>query len=327
MVIARLFSRPQQKPPPLPCITAGLICREHGGKTTLLDGLDWHCLGEPLPSGLRFGIPRPEQIPGRLNRADEAVAACRTRGRGSTQQARAYTFAVLDQGEELARIQFRDVVGQDLTFPTRANREARKGYVQFLRQADVLVPVFPCPPARATHSDERRLKKTYLYNEGFLRAALTGRSSPRPVNLLAAVTRLDARYSDLADARRRIYREFLRWLEDQLGVLAGRDDVGAAWVVPVSFFGFGSATFLPPEQVGRDSTFGEGRWLLKGGARPRPYNLMTFLVTAMVSGLRNREADAFPDVDRAADLCRRLTADLEALGGWRDALCEKGGGR
>jgi hypothetical protein len=302
-------------------VRVGLIGREHSGKTTLLDVLDLSCLHQRLRSGLRFAIRDPLQLPRRLKHARKALAQLQSQGQLTTLHPETYSFSLLDGGRELVRLEILDAVGQNLTHPSEANREAIQAHLDYLRKADVLVQILPCPPAGPSAAEVQQLRDDLLYTEGYVRTALEGRQAANPCTLLTVMNRIDARYRDEADARERLPREILRWVGYQMAPLVRRADIGAAAIVPVSAFGFQRAVVARRRrELDTAPTCGEREWLLRDGLAPQPFNLTTLPVAAIVCALRHRPVEAFADVPGAVGLCGRLARDLEALGGWRIRL-------
>jgi hypothetical protein len=323
LLLDRLFRRDRGAPAVIPEVNIELIAREHGGKSTLLHLLELSCLRRRLPSGLRFGVPDPLHLPRRLERARQAVQQLQREGLPTTVRPHSFTYSLLDAGKELVRIHLSDAVGQHLTHPGEGNRRDRDSYVERLRRADVLVPLLPCPPAKHSNEDVRRLYDDFLYAEGYLRIALEERTASPPCSLLPVVNRIDVRYRHEAEARQRLAREILGWLRYQIEPLLHHPLVGEASLVPVSAFGFARATpasVAGPACTSGAPTYGEREWLLPAGQPPRPFNVLTLLSTAVLHALRHRELAGVADVPGTLDLCRRLAEDLDAVKGWRIPL-------
>jgi hypothetical protein len=301
-------------------VTAAQVGREHAGKTLLHDQAAQALLRQPLPSGLEFAVEDPRRLAELLARGRELDAELHEHGRATTVHPARQTFALLERGRGLGHLRLLDTVGQLLTH-TRpgspaAEQDRYQGYLDTLGRADVLWLVVPSPPTPCLLADEERLRSDVLLTVTYARAALERRGAARPCCVAVVLTRIDARYRDEEEARRRLPREVLGWLRRQVAPLLESDRVGEAALFPVTAFGFGAA--LPgAARGGNGLARGEVSWRLKPGVAPRPWNLAPLLVWTLWAGLRHKATAALgAAVPELARVCKRLRRDLDELGGW-----------
>jgi hypothetical protein len=200
-------------------------------------------------------------------------------------------------------------------------------YVEYLRNlvnAHVLWVVVPCPPPGPGPGDERRYANDLHITLAYLREALRLRTLRRPAAVALVLSKTDALFPSLDEAREALTDDvLLRALGPLVHLIQQSTHVSDAAVVPITAFGFGKAV-LREDGAERhdapgssDEPFGdEPIWLLKEGEAPHPYNLDTLFLWSLLLGLLNKTD---PDSEVASErdtLCRMLRDDLESRDVW-----------
>lgn len=321
-----VFSTPAKKslkPGTLPTIRIDLVGREHAGKTCFLDQLQRVLGRATFASGLSFSFGDPRLLAVDLRENRENDRRLRQEGRVTTLQPRTISCSALHSGKPQLAIRIKDAIGQLLTHSTaEGSDDQRTRYERWLNgiaASDVLWAFLPAPPRNAGPSDLQRIRDDFVLHKAYVQEALKRRESQRPVVVAFLVNRIDARYADVDDARRRLPVEILTPLAVQLRPLRDDPRISSLACVPLSAFGFGCAREAPRRGV-LPLTCGEREWLLKPDKTPRPYNLLGLVGWSLAAALRQQEIEQTTNVEHITELCRRLQNDFERLGAWHVPL-------
>jgi hypothetical protein len=310
-------------------VRVGCIGRGHAGKTALFHALGEGLVGDFLPSGLHVDASDPREVARMIRENDETLRLLHECGLPPTLQASQMHYCLYAGDKRLAAYRMREVIGQVLTHTlpdSSPDLQARYGeYLKSLLNTHVLWSVVPCPPPDADAADHRRYANDLHIALAYLREALRLRTREQPAAVALVLSKIDAPFQTVEQARAALTDDVLR---DALGPLVHlieqSTNVSDAAIIPTSALGFGNTVRresgtdrheAPPESA--DDPFGsEPIWLLREGASARPFNLETlFLWTLLLGLLRQAGPGAETDEDVAA-VCRMLGEDLEAGDPW-----------
>jgi hypothetical protein len=311
-------------------VHVGCIGRGNAGKTALLRTLSEGPVGDFLPSGLHVDAGDPRDVARMIREAEEAQRLLHQFGLPPTLKASQNRYYLYDGATQRVVYKVREVIGQILThtLPDSA-AEQQTRYTEYLRSlvnTQVLWAVVPCPPPNPSARDRRRYANDLRITLAYLREALRLRSLEQPVAVALVLSKIDALFKDIEEARTALTDEVLRTSFGPLVHLIEQSSrVSDAVIIPVTAFGFGNAVLR--EQGGEheeahpeseDEPFGsEPIWLLREGASAQPYNLDTLLIWTLLFGLLNQAGHGVLKEDSdLGQMCRTLSADLNAIDPW-----------
>jgi hypothetical protein len=308
----------------VPVVRIGSIGRGHAGKTALFHALEDSLVGDYLPSGLHLDAADPREVARMIRDGDESQRLLHQSGLPPTLQVSQNHYCVFERDRLRAVCRMREVIGQVLThtLPDSAS-ELQARYVDYLKNlvnAHVLWVVVPCPPANPGSRDRRRYANDLRITLAYLREALRLRTPRRPAAVALVLSKTDAMFATMEEARAVLTDEVLqRSLGPLVLFMQQSGHVSDAAAFPVTAFGFGKAVLRGDgaERHGAPGSsaepFGdEPIWLLKEGEAPEPHNLDALFLWSVLLGIMNQgEPDAELDV-----LCRALRDDLEAADPW-----------
>jgi hypothetical protein len=307
-----------------PEVRIGSIGRGHAGKTALFHALDDSLVGDYLPSGLHLDAADPREVARMIRDGDETQRLLHQSGLPPTLQVSQHHYCVFERDRLRVVCRLREVIGQVLThtLPDSAS-ELQARYVDYLKNlvnAHVLWVVVPCPPANPDQRDRRRYANDLRITLAYLREALRLRTLRQPAAVALVLSKTDAMFATIDEARAALTDEVLhRSLGPLVLLMQQSARVSDAAVFPVTAFGFGKAVLREDgaERHGApgssEEPFGdEPIWLLKEGELPQPRNLDALFLWSLLLGILNQgEPDAQLDL-----LCRALRDDLEAADPW-----------
>jgi hypothetical protein len=319
---------PVPQRPTVPEVRVGCIGRGHAGKTALFHALSDTLLGDYLPSGLHLDASDPREVARMIHEVQEAQRLLRSSGLPPTLAVTYTRYCVYEADKPRAVCGMREVIGQVLTHTLpNSDRRLQTRYVEYLRNlvnAHVLWVVIPCPPSDPGPRDQRRYANDLRITLAYLREALRLRTLEQPAAVALVLSKTDALFPSLEEARRALTDDVLiRSMGPLVYLLQQSTHVSDAAIVPITAFGFGKAV-LRADGTERhdapgssDEPFGdEPIWLLKEGETPHPYNLDTLFLWSLLLGLLN-QTDPASEVEPERDtLCRLLRDDLESVDPW-----------
>jgi hypothetical protein len=324
----RVAEEPVPQGPTVPEVRIGCIGRGHAGKTALFHALSDALLGDYLPSGLHLDAADPREVARMIREVEEARRLLHSSGLPPTLVVSNTRYCVYAADRPRVVCGMREVIGQVLTHTLPdSDPQLQTRYVEYLRSlvnAHVLWVVVPCPPADPGPGDERRYANDLRITLAYLREALRLRTLKRPAAVALVLSKTDALFPSLEEAREALTDDvLLRSLGPLVHLLQQSTRVSDAAVIPTTAFGFGKAVLREAgaerhEAPGSgDEPFGdEPIWLLKEGEAPHPYNLDTLFLWSLLLGVLN-QTDPDSELEPERDgLCRMLRDDLESGDAW-----------
>jgi hypothetical protein len=318
-------------------VRVGCIGRGHAGKTALLRTLGEGPVGDFFASGLHADAGDPREVAQMIREAEETLRLLHQFGLPPTLKASQVRYYLYDGAAQRVVYQLREVIGQILTHTLPDSGEEQQvlytEYLKSLVNTHVLWTVIPCPPSDPDARDRRRYANDLRITLAYLREALRLRPQDKPVAVALVLSKIDALFPGVQEARASLTDEVLRTSFGPLIHLVEQShQVSDAVIVPVTAFGFGNAVLrkdgseregAPPESD--DESFGsEPIWLLREDASPQPYNLDTLFIWTLLYGLLNQAGHGIFDRDtELGRIGRTLSEDLEAREPW--LLVLKGG--
>jgi hypothetical protein len=324
----RVAEEPVPQGPAVPEVRVGCIGRGHAGKTALFHALSDTLLGDYLPSGLHLDAADPREVARMIREVEESQRLLRSSGLPPTLVVSNTRYCVYEADRPRVVCGMREVIGQVLTH-TLPNSDPRlqSRYVEYLRNlvnAHVLWVVVPCPPPDPDSRDQRRYANDLRITLAYLREALRLRTLKQPATVALVLSKADALFPSLEEAREALTDNvLLRSLGPLVHLLQQANRVSDAAIIPITAFGFGKAvlretgTERHDAPGSSDEPFGdEPIWLLKEGEAPHPYNLDTLFLWSLLLGLLNLTHPG-SEVEAEYDaLCRMLRDDLESGDAW-----------
>jgi hypothetical protein len=320
---------PRREGPELKEVRAACIGRENAGKTALFRALEEGPVGDFFPSGLHVDLGDPREVAQMIREAEQTQRILQSSGLPPTLQAAQIRYYLYDGEERRVVYRMREVIGQVLshTLPDSA-AEQQTDYAEYLKSlvnTQALWVMVPCPPPNPGARERRRFANDLRITIAYLREALRLRTLKQPAAVALALSKIDAPFEDVEEARASLTDDVLRKaLGPLVNLIEQSARVSDAAVIPVTAFGFGNAVLresaggrdgAPPESA--DQTFGgEPIWLLREGVAPQPFNLDTLLLWTLHFGLLNQtggDVEAEPEIEA---LCRMLRDDLDAGDPW-----------
>jgi hypothetical protein len=326
--VKRVAEKPVPRGPTVPEIRVGCIGRGHAGKTALFRELTDTMLGNYLPSGLHLDAGDPREVARMIREVEESRRLLQSSGLPPTLVVSQSRYCVYEADRPRVVCGMREVIGQVLTHTLPdSDPRLQSHYVEYLRNlvnAHVLWVVVPCPPSDPGPRDQRRYSNDLRITLAYLREALRLRTLKQPAAVALVLSKTDAMFPTLEEAREALTDEVLsRALGPVVYLLQQSTHVSDAAIFPITAFGFGKAvlradgTERHDAPGSRDEPFGdEPIWLLKEGETPHPYNLDTLFLWSVLLGLLN-QTDPDSEVEPERDtLCRMLRDDLESGDAW-----------
>lgn len=324
--------RPERPPAPhsdVRAVRVGCIGRGHAGKTALFHAFGEGLVGDFLPSGLHVDASDPREVARMIREADETLRLLHECGLPPTLQASQVHYCLYAGDKRLVAYRMREVIGQVLTHTlpdSSPDLQARYGeYLKSLLNTHVIWTVVPCPPPDADAADHRRYANDLHIALAYLREALRLRTREQPAAVALVLSKIDAPFATVEQARAALTDDVLR---DSLGPLVHlieqSANVSDAAIIPTSAFGFGNAVRresgtdrheAPPEHA--DDPFGsEPIWLLREGTSASPFNLDTLFLWTLLLGLLRQAGPGAETDEEVAAVCKMLGDDLEAGDPW-----------
>lgn len=299
-----------------------IIGRENSGKTALLDSTVKGIFQANYQSGMRFGTGDPRRVAALIQQMREKFKLMRTDGLPTTLEPHIFEYALHEGEAPRAVVQFRDVVGQILTYTTPdapPEQQAQyEEYMSHLAQADVLWVVIPCPPANAGSVLVDRFHNDLIISDAYLKEALRKRKQTRPCTTAIVLTKADTLFHDEDEARSRLSDACLiEALRPLVNTIVHSKKIENASIFVASAYGFGKAEIKDPDDEKHADTAEDDVWILRPDEAPDPFNLTSLAHWSVLGALANHEVNAEPDEEpELARICRMLTEDLEALDPW-----------
>jgi hypothetical protein len=326
--VKRVAEKPAPRGPAIPEIRIGCIGRGHAGKTALFQALSDTMLGNYLPSGLHLEAADPREVARMIRDVEESRRLLHVSGLPPTLVVSHSRCCVYEGDRPRLVCGMREVIGQVLTHTLPdSDPSLQTRYVAYLRNlvnAHVLWVLVPCPPSDPGPRDQRRFANDLRITLAYLREALKLRTLKQPAAVALVLSKTDALFPSLEEAREALTDEvLLNSLGPIVYLLQQSTHVSDAAIIPITAFGFGKAV-LRADGTERhdapgssDEPFGdEPIWLIKEGETPHPYNLDTLFPWSLLLGLMN-QSDPDSKVEPERDtLCRMLRDDLESGNAW-----------
>jgi hypothetical protein len=311
-------------------VRVGCIGRGYAGKTALLRALAEGPVGDFFPSGLHVDAGDPRGVAQMIRESEETQRLLHQFGLPPTLKASQIRYYLYEGAAQRVVCKMREVIGQILTHTlpdSAADQQARyREYLRTLVNTHVLWAVVPCSPPNPSARDRRRYANDLRITLAYLREALRLRSLEQPVAVALVLSKIDTLFKDAEEARASLTDEVLRTCFGPLVHLIEQSPrVSDAAIIPITAFGFGNAVLREetsePEEARPDSEEGpfgsEPIWLLREGVSAQPYNLDTLVIWTLLFGLLNQAGhDVLEEDSELGQICRTLSADLDAIDPW-----------
>lgn len=297
--------------------------RSNAGKTASLIALFATTIEHRLPSGFLLSAGDPRKVNELRNEYKQARRDLRDGKLPSTLVERTFRFGLSRGPIRYADVSLGEQVGQVLTGVTSASpKDEQERYNQVARRlatADVIHVTLPVLPASPTAAERDRFRDDLAITDCWLNQSLQDHGD-RPVNVAVLLTKLDAAYQTLEDAREELSDEVIYGqLEPIIRTLEAFDNVQEAALFPVTAFGMGNSAVITPAATDPSpvdiESVPEKKYLLERDASFEPFNYDAVMIWTLLAGLMQQEPprETFELIQQAGI---HLKQDLQRTDPW-----------
>lgn len=318
-----LSSRSAARRPAFAQLNIVPLGRSNAGKTASLIALFATTIEQRLPSGLLLSAGDPRKVNELRNENKLARRDLRDGKLPSTLVERTFRFGLSRGPVRYADVTLGEQVGQVLTGVTSASpQDEQQRFDQVakrLSQADVIHVTLPVLPARPTAADRTRFRDDLAILGCWLNQTLLDHGD-QPVSVAILLTKLDAAFSSLDDARDGLTSDLLfSQIEPLIRTVEAFDVVREAALFPVTAFGMGNSIATPPAGSGLPPAdvedVPETNFQLDRAASLEPFNYDAVMIWSLIAGLL-QQPPTEESVGPIEQAITALTEDLARANPW-----------